>query len=362
MKLKCRGGYSLRILNKILIISIVFLTISFYVDINKNDDKGVLLKNNSTKQMSDTSNAAPENKAGKPSAEKPKEGLSLLIGQDLQKLESELGKPQRIDPTIYGFDWYIYNLSYKRYVQVGVKGNRIVSVYAIGDHLNVAPFEIGQPLEEIFNTQYIDTNIDINLGGNSYRFELNDTDINLKPLIQLGNIYVQLYFDKFTGELSSVRFLDAETLIKQRPYELSYRGTLIEPKPNEAEWSRARDGIQREIFDLTNVQRQRHHLTKLSWDEKTAAVAYQHSKDMFDTNNFSHTSKTNGSLSERLKAAEIEYKSSGENIAANYSDGPEVVEGWLNSQGHRAAMLNKDFSDLGVGVYQKYYTQDFIQK
>ena len=63
---------------------------------------------------------------------------------------------------------------------------------------------------------------------------MNDTDLNLRPMVQLGDIYVQLYIDKFTGNLSSVRFLNAETLIKQRPYELVYSGYLIQaPVPRE---------------------------------------------------------------------------------------------------------------------------------
>ncbi len=322
-----------------------------------------MLKNNSTKQTEGAIGRKKDSHPGRPSTEKPKEGVSLLLGQDLQGLEKALGKPDRVDPTIYGYDWYIYNSGYKKYIQVGVESNQVVSVYAIGDNLDVSPFEIGQPLEEIFNTQYIDTNVDLNLDGNSFRFELNDTDINLRPLIQFGNIYAQLYFDKFSGELSSVRFIDAKTLIKERPYELVYNGELIDPpNPDESLWEKAEASAEKEIVDLTNVLRVRNHLKALKWDEKTAEAAFNHSKDMYETNDFSHISKKYGSLTERLKAANVEYESAGENIAANYTDGPAVVEGWLNSESHRTSMLNKYYTHIGVGVYQKYYTQDFIKK
>jgi uncharacterized protein YkwD len=295
--------------------------------------------------------------------EKPKEGLSLLIGQNVESLEQQFGKPQRIDTTIYGYQWYIYKQNYKHYFQAGVENQKVVSIYAIGDQLNLAPFEIGQPVEEIFNTYYIDTNVDINIGGNTYRFELNDTDINLRPLIQLGDIYVQLYFDKFTGLLSSVRFLNAETLVKERSYELVYHGDLIEPAPpDESLWASAEDGTEKEILDITNVLRLKNGLKRLKWDEKVAESAFEHSKDMYETNDFSHSSSKFGDLSERLKAININFQSAGENIAANYNDGPAVVEGWLNSQSHRQTLLNKKFTHIGVGVYQKYYTQDFIQR
>ena len=209
------------------------------------------MKNNSTKQTERIIGGNQDSHPGRPSTERPKEGVSLLIGQDLQELEKAWGKPTRIDPTIYGYNWYIYNSKYGKYIQIGVENNRVVSVYAIGDKLDVAPFEIGQPLEEIFNTQYIDTNVDLNLDGNSFRFELNDTDINLRPLIQFGGIYAQLYFDKFTGDLSSVRFIDAQTLIKERPYELVYNGELIDPpNPDDSLWAKAEAGADKEIFDF----------------------------------------------------------------------------------------------------------------
>jgi uncharacterized protein YkwD len=236
-------------------------------------------------------------------------------------------------------------------------------LYAIGEELDISPFKIGQPVEEIYNSQYISTNLDIDLDGNTYRFELDDMDFNIRPLVLLGDVFVQLYIDKFTGKLSSVRFLTKEILIKQRPYELIYRGELIEPEePDDLVWQKIEEAAAREIFDITNVMRIRHHLKPLLWDEQTANVAFGHSKDMAENNDFSHTSKTHGDLSDRLKAAEVLYQSAGENIAANYTDGPAAVEGWLNSKGHREALLNEDFTHLGVGVYEKYYTQNFIQK
>ncbi len=299
----------------------------------------------------------------KPSTERPREGVGMLIGQNVAVLEKELGKPQRIDDTLYDYQWYIYNNDYSRYVQVGVEDDRVVTVFAIGDNVNVTPFEIKQPVEEIFNTQYIDTNLNIDFNGNSYRFELNDTDLNLRPIVQLGDVYVQLYIDRFTGYLSAVRFLDAETVIKQQPYELVYRGNLILPAvPSEEKLTSVEFGTEQEIFDLTNVLRLRNNVDPLVWDEAISEVAYEHSKDMAENNDFSHNSKKFGSLQDRLKNAKVVYQTAGENIAANYTDGPAVVEGWLNSKGHREALLNKDYTHLGVGVFQKYYTQNFIQK
>jgi uncharacterized protein YkwD len=340
------------------------VTIGFYVSINENNDNEVLITDEHTLEKNESLYQNQDNSAKeKTTAERPSSGMGLLIGQDLAYLKDILGEPQRIDESLYGYQWYIYNIDYSRYVQVGVENNIVVTVYAIGESVDVSPFKIGQPIEEIFNSQYIDTNIDIEYQGNSYRFELNDTDLNIRPLIKLGDVFVQLYIDKFTGSLSSVRFLNDETLIKQRSYELSYTGELIEnEEPTEDVWRLIEEGSEKEILDITNVMRQRHNVKILEWDQITSEVAYNHSRDMSDSNDFSHTSKRFGNLSDRLEAANVAYKSAGENIAANYPDGPAVAEGWLNSKGHREALLNEEFTHLGVGVYQKYYTQNFIQK
>jgi len=355
----------LRTLSRILILSVVFLTIGFYVSINEKDDNSkVLIKEDHMAEMKpSTPQEVDKTNKNQTPMEKPKEGLALLIGQDVSNLEKEFGTPVRIDESKYGYQWYIYNQSYNRYLQVGVENNRVVTIFALGEGLNVAPFEIGQPVEEIFNTQFFDTNINLEVNGNTYRFELNDTDLNLRPMVQMGNIFVQLYIDKFTGNLSSVRFLDAETLVKQRPYELVYRGQLIKPPVLGEEMIDLVDqSTEQEIFDITNALRVRHKVKPLVWDESIAEVAFEHSRDMAENNDFSHTSKKFGDLANRLKTAKVAYQTAGENIAAKYTDGPAVVEGWLNSKGHRDSLLNKEYSHLGVGVYDEYFTQNFIRK
>ncbi|WP_235888011.1 CAP domain-containing protein [Neobacillus paridis] len=340
------------------------MIVGFYISSNEKTEDKVLIKEDHTLEMPSSLPQKPDYKQNKKAAnERPKEGLSLLMGKNVSYVKKELGMPQRIDETMYGYQWYIYNRENQRYLQVGIENNRVVTLFVLGEDLDVSPFEIGQPVEEIFNTQYIDTNINITMKGSTYRFELNDTDLNLRPMVQLGNIYVQLYIDKFTGVLSSIRYLDAETMIKQRPYELVYSGQLIEAEPPSLnKWSLIERGTEQEIFDITNILRIRYQLTPLIWDENAAAAAYEHSKDMAENNDFSHNSKKLGSLSDRLKNAKVVYRSAGENIAANYTDGPAAVEGWLNSKSHRESLLNEDYTHLGVGVFQQYYTQNFIQK
>ena len=294
--------------------------------------------------------------------DRPTIGLSTYIGKPIDDFVENYGSPKRKDPSAYGYEWWIYNDFEGTYMQVGVDDDSVVTIYAIGNQLNVSPYTIGQTIEEIFKSTYIETEIVVSLNEGSYRFELSEEDLNIRPLVQLGDIYALLSIDKYSSMLSSIRFFDKKSLIMQRPYELIYRGDLIEPDHlSEEEWRAIDEGNEQQIFEITNVIRNRFELETLEWDEGVAKVAYDHSKDMYENNFFSHESSVFGSLNDRLDANEIQYQSAGENIATEYNDGPAAVEGWLNSEGHRKVILNKDFNVLGVGVAQKYYTQNFIQ-
>ncbi|HHY60717.1 MAG TPA: hypothetical protein GX504_08870, partial [Clostridia bacterium] len=101
-------------------------------------------------------------------------------------------------------------------------------------------------------------------------------------------------------------------------------------------------------------------LPALEWNEEAAAVARDHSRDMRQTNFFSHNSPNTGTMADRLKKAGINYRAAGENIAFGQADAIHAHEGWMNSQGHRQNILNPEFKTLGVGVAGKYYTQNFV--
>lgn len=293
----------------------------------------------------------------------PDRGVASLLGKDIKTLKATMGEPTRVDLSAYNFHWWIFNNDLNQYVQAGVLNGKVVTAFGIGASLNVEPFKIGQPIEEVFSLNVIEPDLTFEFNGSSYKFELSEQDMNTRPLIKMGEYFVQLYIDKYTASVSSIRYMDKETLVKQRPYEMVYRGDLIEPPvPAEGEWDRIEDGLEKQILDITNVLRIRHELEELQWDDKTAEVAFAHSKDMADEDYFSHESEKFGNLSDRLKAADVLYQLAGENIAANYTDAPAVVEGWLNSESHREALLNEEFSHLGVGVYQKHYTQNFVKR
>lgn len=122
--------------------------------------------------------------------------------------------------------------------------------------------------------------------------------------------------------------------------------------------------IEEKVVALTNAERAKNGLSALQIDRPLMAAAREKSQDMKDKNYFSHTSPTFGSPFDRLKALGIAYKSAGENIAKGQKSPEEVVQAWMNSEGHRANILNKDFTHIGVGYVQdgNIWTQQFIKK
>lgn len=358
------GGIPLKSLAKILITLTMILVfgVAFNLIYSKNQDH-VLIEKQSDPIVDKNLEKKIHSLSNQDASIRPSQGISVYIGRNIDDFQKKYGTPTRIEPSFYGYDWWIYHQNNDQYMQVGVADQTIVTIVVVGEKINAEPFIIGQRLEDIYKKVNMQTEVEVKYNEGVYRFVINEEDVNYRPLIPLGDIYAQLYLDKFTGELLFVRFMDKKTLLELRPYDLTYRGELIKPRElSQDEWAAAERGTEKQIYDLTNIVRSRYSVPPLEWDEKTAQVALLHSQNMFETETFSHESEKFGDLADRLEAKQIYYEKAGENIAYQYSDSIAVIAGWLNSKGHRETFLDKDFTHIGVGVYQKYYTQNFIRK
>ena len=119
-----------------------------------------------------------------------------------------------------------------------------------------------------------------------------------------------------------------------------------------------------EVVRLVNEIRVKNGLRELKQDWELSRVARYKSEDMRAKKYFSHTSPTYGSPFEMMKSFGIVYRSAAENIAKGYATPKAVVDGWMNSSGHRANILNPSFTHIGVGYVKdgSYWTQMFILK
>ena len=99
---------------------------------------------------------------------------------------------------------------------------------------------------------------------------------------------------------------------------------------------------------LTNIERSKNGCSAVRVDSRLQTAAELHSKDMVDRNYFDHTTPDGKDPGDRA-AAQGYPNWSGENIAQGYPTPAAVVQGWMNSPGHRANILNCQSKATGVG-------------
>ena len=116
-----------------------------------------------------------------------------------------------------------------------------------------------------------------------------------------------------------------------------------------------------EVINLVNEIRISNGLNALTPSAKLSEVARTKSQDMRTNGYFAHQSPTYGSPFDMLRQFGVTYRTAGENIAYGYSTPAAVVEGWMNSQGHRENILKSTYTEIGVGYVASghYWTQLF---
>lgn len=105
-----------------------------------------------------------------------------------------------------------------------------------------------------------------------------------------------------------------------------------------------------QVVKLVNEERTKAGLSEVTLDKNIEAAALIRAKEI--ETSFSHTRPDGRSFSTVLTDNGITYRGSGENIAWGQRSPEEVMKGWMNSDGHRANILNKNFKNIGVGYYQ----------
>lgn len=116
------------------------------------------------------------------------------------------------------------------------------------------------------------------------------------------------------------------------------------------------------VVRLVNQERAKNGLQPLTINTAVQAAASVRAKEI--QTSFSHTRPDGRSYSTALQEQKVSYRGSGENFAWGQKSPEQVMEGWMNSSGHRANILNPKFTTIGVGYDQgangaNYWTQLF---
>ncbi|MCD8038165.1 MAG: CAP domain-containing protein [Lachnospiraceae bacterium] len=105
-----------------------------------------------------------------------------------------------------------------------------------------------------------------------------------------------------------------------------------------------------QIAELVNAERAKAGLSAVTLSEDISAAADVRAVEIKQS--FSHTRPDGSSFSSVLSQFNVSYRGSGENIAWGQKSPEEVMNAWMNSDGHRANILNVNFKNIGIGHYQ----------
>jgi uncharacterized protein YkwD len=130
------------------------------------------------------------------------------------------------------------------------------------------------------------------------------------------------------------------------------------------------ESLEQQCLDEINRVRIRNGLQRLMFYEELLPVAREYSRRMAEQNFFSHNDPEGRSVRERVEEADIKWRMVGENLA--YSNGhvnpvAASLHGWMGSPGHRANILEPNFSLTAIGVWISedgtvYFTEIFLRQ
>ena len=144
----------------------------------------------------------------------------------------------------------------------------------------------------------------------------------------------------------------------------------------ETNWDATAIEFEAKVLELTNERRAEGAdcrtagvfpaVDPLTLNKKLECAARLHSTDMAERTFFNHLSPEGTSPSARVASTGYPYRAVGENIAAGQPTPEQVVESWMQSDGHCANIMRENYRELGVGYvtsdqdhYPVYWTQVF---
>ena len=277
---------------------------------------------------------------------------NIEIGDTKSDVEARVGSAKRSSMNEYGVEWNSYHENYQNFLMVAYDNNdRVAGLYTNQDLLSSTnDINFSSSRESVLSTLEEPLTA-IRKGLVRYQIQ-NDGE---NDTFFIDDNYVTIFYDKHENNTVTAIQIITDELEQQKN---DYFG-----KPS----AELKDGLEYQLFDLTNAARVVHGLSVLTWEESLRNTARDHSTDMADQNYFSHTNLEGQSPFDRMKEDDIVFRIAGENLATGQPSSIFAHEGLMNSLGHRENILKKDFESLAVGVAfnknsQPFYTENFLTK
>lgn len=291
---------------------------------------------------------------------RPTTGISIFIGKKSKDILDNYGKPLRVDPSEFGYEWWIYEDN-TALLMIGIMDGIVTQIFTNDINVNSVPYTIGESIDDIYRRTILEQEVTVEIDENLYIIAMNEQDMKNRILVKYEDLYILLYIDNETNTLYGVRFIDGTTLVLHKSYEMQFVGELIEAStPSSYAQIDINMANSRQLTELTNAFRVKHERPQLQNSNVLASLASDYSEQMVLTLMESQNLASDFDLSRQLEERAISYEHLGENVASNYKDSIEVLHGWINSKDHRALLLSKDYTQIGSGAYVNYYTQFYM--
>lgn len=113
------------------------------------------------------------------------------------------------------------------------------------------------------------------------------------------------------------------------------------------------------VVALVNQEREEAGCDPVTVDSRITSAAQDHSQDQADMGKMTHTGSDGSSVGKRVTRAGYTWSKVGENVASGTTSPERAMQLWMNSDTHRHNILNCAFENIGVGLVDGYWTQDF---
>lgn len=291
---------------------------------------------------------------------KIKEGAGTYIHGNIDEVIDDLGQPDRVYKTKHDRKNYVFKTK-KQYYLITAQNNKVSSVFATGEDVDVSPVKINQDATKLFNGTNIDMEPVIESKYGKYQIELSERDIKTQLLIKYGEVYTQVLIDSETNEVMGVQFMDSDAIIESAPFSMS----KISQEGEELNRKDDQDFHQhinkdKTLLEIVNEMRALKSIPTLEMNDQLTYITQMEADLISDDLDEEEAVKSlESGIMKHINSQRIEYESINQNLAYNFYDIPTLTNSWLNNNNYREKMLGTQYDEFGAGNSKEYYSLVF---
>lgn len=291
---------------------------------------------------------------------KLKKGVGTYIHKNIGDVIKDLGQPDRVYKAEHDRKNYVFK-NKEHYYLLSTKNNKVSSVFATGNKVNVSPIKIKQDATKLFDGTNIDMEPIIDSTYGKYQIELSERDIKTQLLVKYGNVYAQVLVDSETNEVMGVQFMDSDVVIENAPFSMSKIAKKDQKlKRNDKQNFEAHINKDLSLLEIVNEIRKMKEVKPLKVNDQLTYITQMEADLIGDDSDEEEAVKSlEDGINNHINNQKIEYESINQNLAYNFYDVPTLINSWLNNNQYREKLLGSQYDEFGAGNSREYYSLVF---